>query len=109
MIIRVLSLTSPIGIDEIASLKFIQMLINCHIVVNRNYQLDKYIPPNFIYHLVGRKRQNTKTFPNFGWIKYILVAMIKEICRCVDMLVLRWIMRTELEDCLVGKLLSVQV
>lgn len=68
VIIRVLSLTSPIGIDEITSLEFRKMLINCHIVLNRNYLLEEYIPPDFIYHLVGRKNQNKKTFSNFGWI-----------------------------------------
>lgn len=62
VIIRALSLTSSIGIEEIASLEFRKMLINCHMVLKRNYLLDKYIPPDFIYHVVWRKIQNNITF-----------------------------------------------
>lgn len=93
VIIRALSLTSSIGIEEIASLEFRKMLINCHMVLKRNYLLDKYIPPDFIYHVVWRKIQNTITFSIFDWILYILLGMVSETSRLVDLLILRWLMK----------------
>lgn len=93
VIIRAPSLTSSIGIEEIASLEFRKMLINCHVVLKRNYLLDKYIPPDFIYHVVGKKLQNTKQFSIFDWIQYILVGMVSETSRLVDMVILRKIMK----------------